>query len=94
MCKYSCLDCKNYKPSSTKVVGKKLVDGFMLVPITEEVPAHCDEHPRYFKKWWKENGNKKSEDAEQPKCLELHEHLKTLGEMVDLATEILEGLNK
>ena len=90
MCKYSCLDCKNYKPSSTKVVGSKLVDGFMLVPITKEVPAHCDEHPRYFKKWWKENGSKKSDEVTQPKCLDLHEHLKTLGEMINIAKEILE----
>ena len=94
MCKYSCLNCKNYKPSSTKVVGKKLVDGFMLVPITEEVPAHCDEHPRYFKKWWKENGSKKRDEVTQPKCLELYEHLKTLGEMIDIAKDILEKINE
>lgn len=92
MCKYSCLDCKNYKPSSTKVVGKKLVDGFMLVPITEEVPAHCDEHPRYFKKWWKENSKKKRDEITQPKCLDLYEHLKTLGEMITLSKEILSKL--
>ena len=89
MCKYTCLDCNNYKPSSTKVVGKKLVDGFMLVPVTKDIPPHCDVHPRYFKKWWKENGDKKSDETTQPKCLDLHEHLKTLGEMIDIAKEIL-----
>ena len=49
-------------------------------------------HPRYFKKWWKENGDKKSDEVTQPKCLDLHEHLKTLGEMIDIAKEILEKL--
>ena len=92
MCKYSCLDCKNYKPSCEKVVGRKLVDGFMLVPITEEVPAHCVLHPRYFKKWWKENSMKTRDNITEPKCLDLHEHLKTLGEMIKLSNEILEIL--
>lgn len=94
MCKYTCLDCKNYRPSSTKVVGKKLVDGFMLVPVIKDIPSHCDVHPRYFKKWWKENGNKKSDEVTQPKCLDIHEHLKTLGEMIDIAKEILERIDK
>ena len=94
MCKYSCLDCKNYKRSETKVVGRKLVDGFMYVPITKDIPAHCDEHPRYFKKWWKENGKKKLDEIEEPKCLELHEHLKTLVEMNKLAQEILDKIKK
>lgn len=94
MCKYSCLDCKNYKPSETKVVGNKLVDGFMYVPITKDIPAHCDEHPRYFKKWWKENGKKKYDEIEEPKCLELHKHLKTLGEMVELSKKILDNIKK
>ena len=88
MCKYSCLDCKNYKPSDTKVVGRKLVDEFMLVPITKEIPAHCDEHPRYFKKWWKENGNKKTDDVVQPKCLDLYEHLKMLNGTIKLSENI------
>jgi hypothetical protein len=72
------------------VVGKKLVDEFMLVPVTKDIPSHCDVHPRYFKKWWKENGDKKYDEATQPKCLDLHEHLKTLGEMIDIAKDILE----
>jgi hypothetical protein len=71
------------------VVGKKLVGGFMLVPVIKDIPSHCDVHPRYFKKWWKENGDKKPDEATQPKCLDLHEHLKTLGEMIDIANEIL-----
>ena len=95
MCKYSCLDCKNYIPSETKVVGRKLAcDGMISVPVYGNVPAHCDAHPRYFKKWWKENGSKKRDEVTQPKCLELHEHLKTLGEMIDIANKILESLKK
>jgi len=68
------------------------VDGFMLVPITEEVPAHCNKHPRYFKKWWKENSNKRRDEITQPKCLDLYEHLKTLCEMINLSKEILNNL--
>ena len=59
MCKYSCLDCKNYRPSETKVVGRKLeCNGMISVPVYGDVPHHCVLHPRYFKKWWKENSKK------------------------------------
>ena len=95
MCKYTCLNCVNYKPQETKVVGRKLECGGMIsVPVYGEVPHHCDKHPRYFKKWWAENGPKKREDCTQPKCLELHEHLKQLDSMIKLAKEILEDIKK
>ena len=95
MCEFTCLDCKNYKPTSTKVVGwKEECGGMLLSPISKEIPAHCDKHPHYFKKWWKENGKKKRQDAVQPKCIDIHEHLKTLGGMIDIAKEILEKIDK
>lgn len=95
MCEFTCLDCKNYKPTSTKVVGwKEECGGMLLSPVSKEIPAHCDKHPRYFKKWWKENAKKKREDAEQPMCLELKESLKSLTEMIDIAKNILATLDK
>ena len=95
MCKYTCLDCKNYRPSETKVVGRRFECGGMIsVPVYGEVPAHCDKHPRYFKKWWKENGPKKRVDCTEPKCIDLYDHLKTLDEMIKLSKEILEKINK
>jgi hypothetical protein len=51
MANHTCLSCKNYKPTETKVVGRKLeCDGMFSVPVYKEIPAHCDKHPRYFKK--------------------------------------------
>lgn len=95
MCKYTCLDCVNYKPTETKVVGRKLeCDGMISAPVYGEIPHHCDKHPRYFKKWWAENGPKKREYCTQPKCIELHEHLKQLDSMIKLAKEILEYIKK
>ncbi len=97
MCKYSCLDCKNYRPSETKVVGRKLVcDGMISVPVYGNVPHHCDVHPRYFKKWWKENSYKcrTDEDYVEPRCYEPTELNKSLDEMIDIAKEILEKIKK
>ena len=97
MCKKSCLDCKNYKWSETKVVGRKWeCDGMISVPVYKEIPAHCDVHPRYFKKWWKENGHKrrKDDDYVEPKCYEPTEFSKSLDDMIDLAQEILDNINK
>ena len=89
--KYSCLDCKNYCPEKEVVDGyKEECGGMMLVPKTKVIEAHCDEHPRYFKKWWKENGHKTSEEITEPKCIELHDHLKSLNEMIKIAEEILD----
>jgi len=95
MCEFTCLECKNYKPKETKVVGRRLeCNGMISVPVYGEVPEHCDKHPRYFKKWWKENGAKKRECCATPKCLDLYDHLKTLGEMISLSKEILEHMDK
>ena len=97
MAKKSCLGCKNYKHKETKVVGRELVcDGMMSVPVYKEIPAHCDVHPRYFKKWWKENGNKttKDDDYVEPVCYEPTESIKQLDEMIGLMNEILDGIKK
>jgi hypothetical protein len=95
MCKYTCLSCKNYKPTETKVVGRKLeCNGMISVPVYKEIPEHCDKHPRYFKKWWKENGPKKRDECTQPKCLELIDSIKALDEMIILTNEILDELEK
>lgn len=95
MCEFTCISCKNYIPEATKVVGwKEECGGMILSPISKEIPAHCDKHPRYFKKWWKENGKKKREDAVQPKCIELHDSIKSLVEMNKLAQEILDNIKK
>ena len=97
MCKKSCLDCKNYKHSETKVVGRELVcDGMMSVPVYKDFPAHCDEHPEYFEKWWKENGNKttKDDDYVEPVCYEPTEFTRQLDEMIDLMNDILDNIPK
>jgi len=64
------------------------------VPVYGEIPHHCDVHPRYFKKWWKENSKKTRDNITEPKCLDLHDHLKALDEMIKLSEEILEKINK
>ena len=95
MAKYSCLDCKNYCPAKDVVVGRRIEDEIFSVPIVEKKPHTCKLHPRIFKKWWEENANKPAGEAgDAPKCLDLHDHLKTLGEMIELSKEILEKLNK
>ena len=95
MANHTCLSCKNYKPTETKVVDRKLeCDGMFSVPVYKEIPAHCDKHPRYFKKWWKENGSKKSDECTQPKCLELIDSIKALDEMTKLAREILDNIKR
>jgi hypothetical protein len=97
MCKKSCLECKNYKWSETKVVGRKLeCDGMISVPVYKEIPHHCDVHPRYFKKWWKENSSKRREDDDyvEPRCYEPTELAKSLDEMIGLAQEILDDIKK
>ena len=97
MCEFTCLDCKNYIPSATKIVSHDVIKtpiGVISSPVWGDIPAHCDKHPRYFKKWWKENAKKKREDAVQPKCVELHDTLKSLVEMNKLAQEILDNIKK
>ena len=95
MCKKSCLSCKNYKREETKVVGRKLTcDGMMSVPIYKKFPHHCNVHPRYFKKWWKEIGNKTTINTNyvEPKCHEIKESAKQLKYMIDLANDILNNI--
>lgn len=97
MCKKSCLSCKNYKFEETKVVGRKLeCDGMVSVPIYKKIPHHCDEHPRYFKKWWKENADKTRKDTSfvEPKCYEPNEFTKKLDKMISLTQEILDDIDK
>ena len=97
MAKKSCLGCKNYKHKETKVVGRELVcDGMMSVPVYKDFPAHCDVHPRYFKKWWKENGNKTDKDPDyiEPRCYEPTDDIKQLDEMIGLMNEILDNVKK
>ena len=96
MGKYSCLDCQNYCPQKEVVDGyKEECNGMVLVPITKVIERHCDVHPRVFKKWWKENSHLTRENAaEAPSCLLLHEHLQTLGKMINLAQEILDKIDK
>lgn len=95
MANYSCLDCKNYCPKKEVVDGyREECGGMILVPKTKVVEHHCDVHPRVFKRWWKDNGHKPSSEVKTPKCIELHEHLKTLNEMIHLAREILDDINK
>lgn len=92
--KYSCLNCKNYCPKKEVFDGyTEECDGMILVPKTKVIEAHCDAHPRYFKKWWKENGDKRVNEITEPKCLELHDHLKTLNKAIKLAEEILDKTN-
>ena len=97
MCKKSCLGCKNYKHSETKVVGRELVcDGMMSVPVYKDFPAHCDEHPEYFKKWWKENANKTRNDDDyvEPICYEPTEFTRQIDEMINLMNDILDNIPK
>ena len=96
MGKYTCLDCKNYCPKKVIVDGyKEECNGMMLVPITKVIESHCDLHPITYKRWWKKNGNKTSENADEaPKCIELHEHLKALNKMIELSQEILDKIDK
>lgn len=69
---------------------KEECGGIILTPVTTVVEHHCSKHPRVFKKWWTENANKtKAEIVSVPKCLNPHEHLKTLEEMINLANDIL-----
>lgn len=97
MCKNSCLGCKNYRWKETKVVGRKLeCDGMISVPVYKEIPHHCDVHPRYFKKWWKENSHKCRTDKDyvEPRCYEPNEFNKSLDKMISLAQEILDGIDE
>ena len=70
----------------------KTCGGMVLEPITKEIPHHCDVHPLYFKRWWKENGDKPSKDIEEPKCLVLKDNLTKLQKCIDLADDMLEYL--
>ena len=96
MGKYTCLDCKNYCPKKEIVDGyKEECNGMMLVPITKVIESHCDLHPIIYKRWWKKNGNKTSENADEaPKCIELNEHSKALSRIIELTQEILDKIDK
>jgi hypothetical protein len=99
MCKNSCLGCKNYRWKETKVIRRDVIqtpEGVITFPVFGDVPHHCDVHPRYFKKWWKENSHKSrtDEDYVEPRCYEPNEFNKSLDEMISLAQEILDGLDK
>ena len=79
------------------MVGRKLECGGMIsVPVYKEIPHHCDVHPRYFKKWWKENSHKcrTDEDYVEPRCYEPNEFNKSLDKMISLAQEILDDFDK
>lgn len=65
------------------------------VPKYKTIEHHCTEHPKIFKKWWEANKNKTKENVDDvPKCFALHELQRPLKEMIDLAQEILDGINK
>lgn len=94
--KDSCLDCQFYKHKETVLDGyKKEFNGMILVPKYKTIERHCTEHPKIFKKWWEANKNKTRENVDDvPKCFVLHESQRPLKEMIDLAKEILDKIEK
>lgn len=94
--KNSCLDCQFYKHKETVFDGyREECDGMILVPKSKTIEHHCAEHPKIFKKWWEANKNKTRENVDDvPKCFVLHESLRPLKEMIDLAQEILDDAKK
>lgn len=93
--KDSCLDCQFYKHKETVFDGyKEECNGMIRVPKYKTIEHHCTEHPKIFKKWWEANKNKTRENVNDvPKCFVLHESQRPLKEMIDLAKEILDGIN-
>lgn len=96
MNKNSCMECQYYKNKETVVDGYEILyDGMMRVPKYKTIECHCTEHPKVFKKWWEANKNKTKKNIDNaPKCFLLHESLKPLREMIDLAQDILDNINK
>lgn len=96
--KDSCLDCQFYKHKETVFDDYKEErgGGFMfIVPKYKTVENHCIKHPIIFKKWWEANKNKLRENVDDvPKCFLLHESNRPLKEMIDLAKEILDKIEK
>lgn len=93
--KDSCLDCQFYKHKETVFDGyKEECNGMIRVPKYKTIEHHCTEHPKIFKKWWEANKNKTRENVDDvPKCFALHESQRPLKKMIDLAQEILDGIN-
>ena len=86
MCKNSCLECKHYKYAQTVSDGWREVMKGVFMPKEKKIPHNCEEHPTYFKKWWKENSNKHREDVDyiEPKCFEPTDLRKALMELKDI----------
>ena len=93
--KNSCLDCQFYKHAETVFDGYREEYGMFLVPKEKTIEHHCTKHPKIFKKWWEANKNKTRQNVDAvTKCFELHESNKPLKEMIDLAKEILDKIDK
>ena len=93
--KDSCLDCQFYKPKKTVFDGLKPMGFGICVPKEKVIEHHCTKHPKIFKKWWEANKNKTRENIDDvPKCFLLHEFQRPLKEMIDLAKEILDKIEK
>ena len=96
MAKDSCMDCQFYKHKETVFDGyKEECGGMFLVPKYKTVEHHCTKHPIIFKKWWEANKNKTRENVDDvPKCFVLHELQRPLRDMINLAKEILDKIEK
>lgn len=53
---------------------------------------YCDKNPEGFKKWWEDNGQKKSDESYVMDCYEPTEIAQTLDNMINLTKNILEFL--
>lgn len=95
----TCLECANYVPSHSKVIGNKPDPEcpYILVPDVKEYERTCKINPEVMENWWKKYAhltrNEMTPDM-QLSCYELPEHLRLLDDCINKADEILEYLDK
>ena len=94
---YTCLDCKNYVPKDSKVIGTKEVIKGVLEPISVDIPSHCTKHNDVMLAWfekYKEVPMSQLKEEDQLSCIELREHMKCLNKAIDLTQKIIDELDK
>lgn len=93
----TCLECAKYIPAHEEVQGRIEEFSGFFVPNIVKIPHTCKEHPEVMEDWWNKYAdiptNLLTKDLELP-CFELTEYGKCLDNCINLAEEILDGLNK
>lgn len=80
--------------SQMKSVYKTEEDELFKIKTFDHYEHFCDKCPAQYEQWWKDNGDKKANDAYDCDCFEPTEIVASLDNLNNLAQSILDKLNE